>query len=482
MIAWGSAAVAQSVAVDEAPADFRSLLLDAGFNSAELAAFADWNGDLSEAQAEVASRLLFRLRAAGDGGRASDRVDGEPGRLVEVEGRAISAEPVAVPAVAQEVFAVKQLTVCTVKLSDDSTVAVLSVQIPVAWSRRPAGTPLDEPVSLRGVFLGTANVAGSPQPLVLTPRLQWFPDANVSDGVAWLVKHGFDAALLDEIRHGRPFAKLGEGLEAQAFYDGLTIMANSSSAELTRLARDRIPEVARHAKQAAAQRERQITSLLNAAAPDDTRSLRPELWELQRQQALAKHVMERAERGLSSVWPMFLEPDRNTGDTFLIEGTARRAVRIVVESPSSESEALPGLREYYELDVFTTDSQNQPVVCCVARLPAGFPTGELIREPVRVAGIFFKKWAYARRSDEGETGDDHLPARLAPPLMLAAEPEWLQTAAPAGPSHRGLWGGAAFAGVVAFLWIVLARVSRRDRLARAQRARYDASLENLAEP
>ena len=485
LIALGSAAVAQSVTVDEAPHDFRSLLLDAGFSAAQLGAFAEWNGELSEAQAEVASRLLFRLRAAGGELRASDQLEGDPGQLVKVEGRAISAAPVAVPAAAQEILGEKQVTACTVQLSDDTTVAVLSTRIPAAWSRRPAGTPLDEPVSLRGVFLGTASIAGSPQPLVLTPRLQWFPDANVSSGVAWLVERGFDAALFDDVRQRRQFAKSGESFEAQAFYEGLAIMAKSTPGELTRLVRDRLLAVAESAKADtadAAERRRVLAAELTTAAPARKKELQAKLKELQRQQTLYAHVAERAQRGLSSVWPMFLEPEKYAGDAFLIEGTARRAVRIVVDSPSAESATSPGLSEYYELDVFTTDSQNQPVICCVARLPAGFPTGELIREPVRVAGIFFKRWAYARRADDEESGDARLPARLAPPLMLAAEPEWLRTAAPAGPSRRGLWGGAAFAGVVAFLWIVLARVSRRDRLARAQRARYDASLENLAEP
>lgn len=486
-IALGSTAVAQTVAAAvEAPADFRSLLLEAGFSPEELAAFADWNGELSEAQADVASRLLFRLRAAGEGLAASDRLDVAPGQLVTVEGRVVSATPVELPSAVREILAQKQLTVCMVKLADGSTVVVLSVQVPTAWGRRPPGTPLDEPVKLRGVSLGTAKLADTSPPLVLAQRFQWFPDANVSAGVAWLVRHGFDASLLDDVRHGQPFARTSESFEAKAFYAALATIATSQPAELVRLVRDQLPAAAASAKIAAADaadRRTELTAQLATAPPATEKKLQAELAELRRRQALAAQIAERAGRGLSSVWPMFLEPEQNAGDAFLIEGTARRAVRIVVENTSAEPATSPGLREYYELDVFTTDSQNQPVVCCVARLPDGFPTGELIREPVRVAGIFFKKWSYARRSDDESSGDG-LPARLAPPLLLAAEPEWLQAAAPApaGPSHRGLWGGAAFAAVVAFLWIVLARVSRRDRLARAQRARYDASLENLAEP
>jgi hypothetical protein len=487
-VALGSIGVAQTVAAVESPADFRSLLLEAGFSAEELAALADWDvGELSDSQADVVSRLLFRLQAAGEGLAASDRLDVEPGQLVSVEGRAVSATPVDLPAAVQGILEQKQLMACTVRRRDGSTVVVLSRQVPAAWGRRAAGTPLDEPVKFRGVFLGTAKRSDSDrtQSLVLAQRLQWFPVANVSAGVAWLVEHGFNAALLDEVRHGQPFARTSESLEAKAFYTALATVAASPPAELVRLVRDRLPAVAKSAELAAAdaaERRSELTAQLETTPPATQKKLQAELTELRRRQALATQVAERAKRGHSSTWPMFLEPERNTGDAFLIEGTARRAVRIVVENPTVEPDASPRLREYYELDLFTTDSQNQPVICCVARLPDGFPTGELIREPVRVAGLFFKKWSYARRSDDQETGGDSLPARLAPPVLLAAEPEWLQTAGPAGPSPRGLWGGAAFAGVVAVLWIILARVARRDRLARAQRARYDASLDKLAEP
>lgn len=501
-IALGSTAVAQIVATEEAPADFRSLLLEAGFSTEELTALADWNGKLSDVQAEVTAQLLFRLRAAGEELPASDRLDVEPGQLVSVEGRAVSAAPLELPGAAREILEQKHLTACTVKLADDSTVVVLTLQVPRAWSRRPPGTPLDEPVKLRGVSLGTAKLSDKSQPLVLAERIEWFPNANVSAGVAWLVQHGFDAALLDEVRHGLPFVRASESLEAKAFYEILTIISRSEPADLAQQVRKLLPAATEMAKVIAAEAaatRRELADQWKTASTAKRELLRSEITDALRRQATADHVVKRANSGLSSVWPIIVNPERSTGDLFLIEGTARRAVRIVVdESPGAAKGAADGdrrsvsesqgLREYYEVDVFTTDFQgqpaytNQPIVCCVARLPDGFPTGEVIREPVRVAGIFFKKWSYARRSDDEASDNDSLPARLAPPLMLAAEPEWLQAAAPAGPSYRGLWGGAAFAGVVASLWIVLVRVSRRDRLARAQRARYDASLENLAEP
>ena len=149
----------------------------------------------------------------------------------------------------------------------------------------------------------------STQPLVLAQRLQWFPDTNVSAGVAWLVQHGFDAALLDEVRHGQPFARTSESLEAKAFYAALATIAASKPAELVQLVRDQLPAAAASATTAAADaanRRRLLTSQLEKAPPEAEKKLQADLAELRRRQTLAAQVAERAKRGLSSVWPMFL--------------------------------------------------------------------------------------------------------------------------------------------------------------------------------
>jgi hypothetical protein len=467
-----------------AAADFRSILVESGIADEEFAAFADWNGKFDDAQADFVSRLLFRLQSSASGIAPSERLDSAPGQLVQAAGRADSVTAVSLPTAAQELLGVESLWACRVKLADGASLLVLTEQVPAAWGRKSEGAALDEPVRLRGVVLGTAAAGEESLPLVLAPRLQWFPVANVSAGVAWLVRHGFDAALLDEVKQRRPFGKAGESLEAEAFYEILAILAKTEPKELVRLVRERLPAIGESATAAAADaaaRVKAIGTELQSAAPESSRELQTELAKWRRRRALEVQVAERAARGLSSVWPMFETPEQVSGDAFLIEGTARRAMRIVVDHSAVASQT-PGLREYYELDVFTTDSQNQPVICCVARLPEGFPQGELIREPVRVAGIFFKRWAYARRADEPTARNAKMPERLAPPVLLAAEPQWLPTQAATRPANRGLWAGAAFAGAVAAMWFILARVARRDRLARARQARYDAPLENLAEP
>jgi hypothetical protein len=66
---------------------------------------------------------------------------------------------------------------------------------------------------------------------------------------------------------------------------------------------------------------------------------------------------------------------------------------------------------------------------------------------------------------------------VAPPLVIAAEPERILPPPP--PDRRGqLWAGAAFALALICAWIAVARVARRDRLARSGPLRYDETFDD----
>jgi hypothetical protein len=484
---------------DSAAVDFRSLMIEAGISVDDLAAFNSWNGALNDKQAELIARLLYRLEQMDSSHSFSPamRLDEsysedaanedrafQPGQLIEIEGRAVSVADLRIPATRQRVLGGDKAIKCSISLADGSKVLVISRQTPLAWKTRTNEKPLDEPVALRGILLGAADVDGETNLLVLASHIQWHPDSNVSEGVAWLVEHGFDAALFDEVRHDQPFAKANDSRESQAFCECLSIVSGGHPAELARLARAELPEAARKAKaylKRIAQQRRELTAQGNAASLSEKKHVESKLADLRRREIMATQTVARAEQGLSSVWQTFLAPKQSTGQLFLIEGTARRAVRIEIEEPERKSGSnINAIREYYELDVFTTDVQNPLAVCCVARLPDGFPTGEVINEPVRVAGVFFKKWAYVPRTDD-TADNDRRPRRLAPPILIAAEPEWLRIQDKGVATQRGLWGGLAFLGLVTMLWVVLARVARRDRLAYGRRARYDSRLQDLPE-
>jgi hypothetical protein len=246
-----------------------------------------------------------------------------------------------------------------------------------------------------------------------------------------------DASLWDDIGQRSPFDSPEKGREAEAFYACLAALKQVPAAEL--------------AKQT-------LKSITEAAAADARGQSKI------RNQIIAA-VREQAERGLSSVAPLFLEPERQVGELLRIDGTARRAVRISVDNKDRLAASQP-IDEYFELEVFTADSQNFPLVCCVTSLPAGFPTGDAIRADVRLNGVFFKSWRYRSRKVVDGPGETATQQQRYTPVVLAASVTWLQQV-PAGQSWWGLAvGGAIFAAMIFGLarMVISFRQDRRTRL------------------
>jgi hypothetical protein len=61
-------------------------------------------------------------------------------------------------------------------------------------------------------------------------------------------------------------------------------------------------------------------------------------------------------------------------------------------------------------------------------------------------------------------------------------PERLPEAASSPEGVGGLLAGAGFAATLLIIWLYAAGSSRRDRMARANTARYDSPLDTIAEP
>jgi hypothetical protein len=489
--------LAASEAAAPSQGDFRAILEESGFNEDSFEAFNEWRGGVDPTQGETLARLLFRLQQYEAASVSRDRAGAakpytgtprfsetsEPGQLVQLDARAVDVDTIELPEVSAELLQRKSLSRCTLKLPGGSEAIVIALHRPSAWDRAP--NALDEPVSLQAVVLGSAQVSGERQPLLLATRLSWRPSANASAGVLWLARQGFDASLLDEVRHNQPFVTDKSSLEPEAFYDCLQIVADAESAELAKLARAGLPLAigrARVTAEAAADLIARMDIQWATASAAERTKLRTAMNAARRNKQMSEAIIARAETGLSSVWQAVLQPRESTGDAFVIEGVARRAVRVVVEEsawdrPQFWPAAADGRSgEYYELDVFSSEPQHPPAICCVNSLPEGFPVGEVIREPVRVAGVFFKNWAYVHRVDEDSARRDK-PGRIAPPLFIAAQPQWLRSSPVATSSRRDLWAGIAFLALFIGVGLVLARISRRDRLAQARRARYDLPLQ-----
>jgi hypothetical protein len=123
-----------------------------------------------------------------------------------------------------------------------------------------------------------------------------------------------------------------------------------------------------------------------------------------------------------------------------------------------------GIDHYYEMEVFTDDSQNYPLVFCVSRLPANLPTTGTIDVPVRVAGFFFKDWLYTTRRaaaahEESNRGGHPQYA----PLLIGAEPQVLATPQPGKRGIGQFVGGVLFVLALAAIWGVAVWYARGDR-------------------
>jgi hypothetical protein len=225
--------------------------------------------------------------------------------------------------------------------------------------------------------------------------------------------------------------------------------------------------------------------LASTVDPSARMLLERRLDSAERSQAIAAAVRRQAARGRYSVVPMFLEPEQYAGHLTMVHGIARRAVKISVDTdhgPALEGQGGSGSNPaaasgpgtpptvYYELEVFTPDSQNLPVVCCVARLADDFPQGDAIHQPVRVAGFFFKSWLYRTRQAGPPAGQQEDRGRgLYAPIVIGAEAE-LIAASRTGASRWPLIAGLGFLALLAAIWAVSAWIARRDRAARRRAA------------
>jgi hypothetical protein len=158
----------------------------------------------------------------------------------------------------------------------------------------------------------------------------------------------------------------------------------------------------------------------------------------------------------ASVVPLFNQPDTQRGRLVELTGTARQAVERRVED--RDIVARFGIDHYFELEVFTPDSQNNPLTFCVRELPREFPQGAKITEPVRVAGFFFKRWGYRTSAADAKTGNFR---RQLAPLLIGREPVWIEPPQVDQRFANGVFL-VLFVVLTGVLWLVVSRLSRGD--------------------
>jgi hypothetical protein len=441
---------------DNDPAsDLQEILSLAGWDSARLGTLRDGE-PLSAEDTEAVLRLLMRMESFDDESiarwtrrdvrrenlksmpqdRRGQMVQFEGGRVRQIHRHELSpsdAERLGFPAYFE--FNVENST-------GKPLVTVLTPRVPRAWTDFDT---LNEPVLVTGLFMKLAPTEDEPNvPLLLAKRIAWHPERGrepyVGLGEIMLAGLGVDIGLLEDIENRQPIRPQ----EREAFYQILAGMKQTGPNQLVRMAESQLP-----AWQSRWQQEKdRITN------GEQSRDRLP----------LVNAVLERAAEGKYSIAPLFNDADAQIGELLVVDGVCRRAVRVEVGTTSdgqpSDVERRFGISAYYELEVFTEDSQNLPLVFCVLKLPPTFPTGDNIREPVRIAGFFFKTWRFqSRKPNEGASTASQ--SQLAP-LLIGAAP--LQLKEPESTGHfTDLVAGTVFVLTIGGIWFVLWRFSRSDR-------------------
>jgi hypothetical protein len=469
----------------EAPmaADSREVLAIYGLDAGRLAELSDAQPLGEGAEKYLIPRLLYRTSQFDDFTihrwiapmPAVAELTSDPaswrGRFVQLHGRVKRVDPRSLDPEVQDRYPFDSYFQCEVELADQhATAIVLTTRIPQSW---PTGLPLDERFSTSGMFLKLTPGQDQPRPVFAAKRVAWHPHRidralDVSLGETLLGQWSVDVGLRDNIVQQQPLT----AQERELFYQMLSAMERAEPIGLTRMAREQIDDQLTAWREQAAAIEQTLETTIDAR----------ERRRIQQSWAELRARIERAEQGADSVVPLFNEPESQFGTLVVLEGIARRAVPIRVgdssaAGPNRDVVARFGIRQYYEIDLFTPDSQDNPVVFCVRELPSGFPVGEAIDEPVRLAGFFFKSWAYAAR-DEGTEANDAAGALQLAPLLIAAPPQWLTSPTPPNSRLAGAIAGGLFVVALLGIWLAVWKNGQRDRqFARSTTARAPADAD-----
>lgn len=405
----------------------KALFEVAGIRSEQLAVLK--NGEPWEASGnEIMHRMLYRihrdvspvdLETWSLGESELDRLSEDPEayqlQVFQLKGRVVLAEPYRLSDRQDGTVEFASIWRCRMLLdNDERPVDVFTAQIPKAWE---AGEAIDERSGAEAFFLKTSRLDGDgPEAFFLTDRMAWYPPT-------YLGRLGMDVGLLDDVPVEAPPKRNPDGTTPEI--DWTSRLLTESDHEC-------------------------FYQMLNAV--DSAKDGQLSRW--------AEEELARAKRTSFSVVPLFNEPQTQQGRLVEFKGVARRIIPVRVGE--SEISDRFGIEEYYQVYLFTDDSQDNPLVFCLRELPEGLPEGDGpgFGEELRVAGFFFKTWSYPTSAE----APDGKPQRQLAPLLIGKGAVWYPVQAPSdlSPMER-LVGTALLILVLGVVWFIFRRFSRGDR-------------------
>ncbi|REK40433.1 MAG: hypothetical protein DWQ46_16565 [Planctomycetota bacterium] len=243
---------------------------------------------------------------------------------------------------------------CQVMLGEAETPAVVFARaVPRRWR---AETPLDEPISFRGLFL-VRGAAAEPEtlgPLLFAcDRLAWHPDSLLGNA-------GMDVGLLDTVQSGR---KLGSA-DRDCFYALLTAAGtipqtdlNAAADESVAQRRDELTEKLveletrqREIEERLAAHERLADAEASAPADPEVQKLRTELANVRRDRIVAETALATTERGFHDLLRSLIRPSSTQGELLRFRGRALRILRVPLGGGDRDVVLRHGFDHYYEID------------------------------------------------------------------------------------------------------------------------------------
>jgi len=246
---------------------------------------------------------------------------------------------------------------CKMMLNNGTIAEVFVPSVPKAWKQ-------DAPMQERAAVFGVCVKSYKDTPIFAAPALQWFPDT-------WLGNLGFDVASFDQV----PVSRVTE-LEHHDEETNRRMFKFTES--------DWEP----------------FYGLLRAVSATSPGWLEEEAKKFDAEKPVG-------------VADLFNRPSETRGKPVLLRGTAKR----VLPTPVTDSEvrSLFGIDHYYQIYLFTEQSQGNPIVVCVGSLPEGMPVGDAadFSEPITVAAVPYKLWIYETLSGQHYA-----------PILVGRSPVW----------------------------------------------------------
>jgi hypothetical protein len=318
----------------------------------------------------------------------------------------------------------------SVTLADAQPEAIVCVtQLPKAW---PQEGELDEPVEIEGVFV-KASPPPESQPeektklIFVANNIIWLPEREddkhgITADVLALVKHGFDAVALENIRQHN-MKELVEQ-DTEPFYQLLHVHG-------------KIPATA--------------PELQHAAAIDIADCLR--------------------------------SPNAQPGKFVSVAGSSRRIDRIAVEN--AEMRQRFGIDHYYEIYVFVPLGEQRikwgrnandanprifenkfPVTVCVRELPPGLKAAPKLRENIQLQGSILKIWSY---KPQGPGNDLPQPS----PMVIANSVQIMESPKPVDSIFTNVVLGIMLLGLIGIFWNMFSQFRPSKPIARQDQAPVD---------